>query len=842
MERTVSFVVHDMTCASCVARVERALGKVPGVREAEVNLATEKARVTLDAEQADLAAVFAAVFAAVEKAGYRPVAAQRELGVAGMTCAACVGRVERALRKLPGVLDASVNLATERASVTYLPDALDPGRIAQAVAKAGYTPRDLAEEAAGADRERAAREAEIGALRRSVLFAAIFTLPLFLIAMLRHLPGAEPAMLALLPERGWMWIELLLATPVQFYAGRRFYRQGWAELRHLNPGMSSLVMLGSSAAYFYSLLALLAPGVFPAGTAKSYFEAAAVIVTLILVGRLLEAIAKGRTSEAIKKLMRLQAKTARVRRDGEEVEIPIEAVVAGDRVLVRPGERLPVDGVVVEGASFVDESMITGEPIPVEKSVGAEAVGGTVNKTGAFTLKATRVGAETVLGQIIRMVEAAQGTKPPIQRLADRIAGVFVPIVLGIAAVTFALWLALGPAPALSFAFVTAVSVLLIACPCAMGLATPTAIMVGTGKGAEMGVLFRQGAALETLARVDTVVLDKTGTLTLGRPELTDFLDLGGGDDAAAEQTLRLVAAAEARSEHPIAEAIVRAARARGLELPAASDFRADPGFGIEAEVEGRRIRVGADRHMAQMGIDLSAVAARAAALAGQAKTPLYAAVDGALAAIVAVSDPLKDSSREALEALRALGFEAAMLTGDNRATAEAIAREAGIGRVLAEVLPDQKAAEIKRLQAEGRSVAFVGDGINDAPALAQADVGIAIGTGTDIAIEAGDVVLMSGDLRGIVNAASLSKRTLRTIRLNFFWAYAYNVALIPVAAGALYPLIGVLLSPMLAAAAMSVSSLFVVTNSLRLRRFRPPLEHRAIRPGAPAPLREQPV
>jgi Cu+-exporting ATPase len=735
-----------------------------------------------------------------------------------------------------------VNLATEKANVTYLPATLDPGHIRRAIAKAGYTPRDLDKQPADGDRERAARETEIAALRRNVLFAAAFTLPLFLVAMLRHLPGVESAMLALLSERGWMWIELALATPVQFYAGRRFYRQGWAELGHLSPGMNSLVMLGSSAAYFYSLLALLAPQIFPEGTAKSYFEAAAVIVTLILVGRLLEAIAKGRTSEAIRKLMHLQAKTARVLRDGAELEIPIEAVVTGDLVLVRPGERLPVDGLVVEGTSFVDESMITGEPVPVEKSVGAEVVGGTVNKTGAFTLKATRVGAETVLSQIIKMVEEAQSGKPPIQRLADRIASVFVPIVLAIAAVTFAVWLALGPAPALSFAFVTAVSVLLIACPCAMGLATPTAIMVGTGKGAEMGVLFRKGAALETLARVDTVVLDKTGTLTLGRPELTDFVHLGGGGAEAADETLRLIAAAESRSEHPIAEAIVRAARDGGLELPAVSDVRAEPGYGLEAVAEGHRIQVGADRYMERLGIDLGGVAARAAELAGQAKTPLYAAVDGALAAIVAVSDPLKDSSREALEALSALGFETAMLTGDNRATAEAVAREAGIGRVLAEVLPDQKAAEVKRLQSAGKSVAFVGDGINDAPALAQADVGIAIGTGTDVAIEAGDVVLMSGDLRGIVNAAGLSKRTLRTIWLNFFWAYAYNVALIPVAAGLLYPVLGVLLSPMLAAAAMSVSSLLVVTNSLRLRRFRPPLEGRPQQPGAPSPLVEQPV
>ena len=635
--------------------------------------------------------------------------------------------------------------------------------------------------------------------------------------MLKFTPGFEGPMMSLMPERGWMWVEFVLATPVQFYAGRVFYRQGWAEMRHLNPGMNSLVVLGASAAYFYSVTALLAPDIFPEGTATTYFEAAGVIITLILLGRYFEAVAKGRTSEAIKKLMRLRAKTARVIRDGKEMEIPIEDVVAEDLVLVRPGERLPVDGVVTEGTSYVDESMITGEPVPVEKTAGAEVVGGTVNKTGAFTLKATRVGNHTVLAQIIRMVEEAQGAKPPIQRLADKIASVFVPIVIAAAAATFGVWLAFGPDPALSFAFVASVSVLLIACPCAMGLATPTAIMVGTGKGAEMGVLFRKGSALEILARIDTVVLDKTGTLTKGRPELTDFLL---GDD----ETLRLVAAAESKSEHPIAEAIQRAARERRLDIPPVTDFQALPGFGIEATVEGRRVEVGADRYMETLGIGLGDVEERAAGLAREAKTPLYAAVDGKLAAVIAVSDPLKEGSREAIAALHDLGLEAAMLTGDNRRTAEAIANHVGIDRVMAEVLPDQKAEEIKRLQAEGKKVAFVGDGINDAPALAQADVGIAIGTGTDIAMEAGDVVLMSGDLRGIVNATALSKRTLRTIRYNFFWAYAYNVALIPVAAGALYPLLGLLLNPMLAAAAMSISSIFVVTNSLRLRGFKPPL------------------
>ena len=670
------------------------------------------------------------------------------------------------------------------------------------------------------DREAAEspHDAEESAYRRALILAAALAVPLVTVSMGGMLPGLGPVLHDLMPARSWMWVELALATPILFVAGRRFITSGLAELRHLNPGMNSLVMMGAGAAYFYSLLALLAPQLFPEGTAQSYFEAAGVIVTLILVGRFLEAKAKGRTSDAVRKLLQLRVKTARIQRDGTELEIPVDHVQVDDIVLVRPGERLPVDGLVVEGSSYVDESMISGEPAPVRKEEGAEVVGGTVNKTGAFSFRATRVGAETVLSQIVRMVEDAQGTKPPIQKVADQVAAVFVPVVMGVAALTFGLWLAFGPAPALSFAFVAGVSVLLIACPCAMGLATPTAIMVGSGKGAEMGILFRNGAALEILGRVDTVVFDKTGTLTAGRPELVDFVPLGGFD---SETVLRLAAAVEARSEHPIAEAVARAAEEKGIPLPAAEDFAATPGYGVAARVEGKIVRIGTARFLSENGIDPAEGVARTPPWPNAAKTPILIAVDDRSGRRGRRGRPVE--GRHAARHCRPprFGLSATMLTGDNKATAKSVAAQAGIDRVLAEVLPDQKAKEIQRLQAEGRTVAFVGDGINDAPALAQADVGIAIGTGTDIAIEAGDVILMAGDLRNMVDAVRLSRRVLRTIHGNFFWAYAYNVALIPLAAGALYPFFGLLLNPMLAAGAMSLSSLFVLSNSLRLRRFK---------------------
>ena len=806
MSQELNFGVQGMSCASCVSRVERVLKKHPGVSDARANLAAAKAQVVVDEEQSDLGELLAAV----NDAGYEPVVAEDNIGISGMTCASCVRRVEKALSGLPGVQSISVNLTTGKARLRYLPETVVLPRIAEAVREAGYEAQiEPASDSGGSE-----QDPELAVLRWRVWIAALLTAPLVVVSMGKHVPGLDTVMHGLLPQRGWMTVELLLVTPVLLYAGGVFFRQGWAEIKHVSPGMSSLVMLGSSAAYGYSLLALLLPGIFPADTAHSYFEAAGVIVTLILVGRYLEHIAKGRTSEAIKKLMSLQVKTARVLRDGEAEEVPVSAVVSGDMIVVRPGERLPVDGQVQDGHSYVDESMISGEPVPVAKEAEDEVVGGTVNKNGSLTYRASRVGADTVLSQIIRMVEQAQAEKPPIQVLADKVAGGFVPLVMVVAAMAFGVWLAFGPVPALSFAFVAAVSTLLIACPCAMGLATPTAVMVATGKGAEMGVLFRRGAALEGLAKATTVVFDKTGTLTEGRPELTD-IELLEGDES---DVLALVAGVEAKSEHPIAEAVVRGAQQRGLTLAEVEHFEAVTGCGVEAEAAGRRIHVGADRYMERLGVDTSDLAEVTDRLAGEAKTPVYVAIDGRLAAVLAVADPLKDTSAATIRALHDMGLRAAMVTGDSAATAETIARQVGLDSVMAEVLPDRKTEEVRRLQGGGDAVAFVGDGINDAPALAQADVGIAIGTGTDVAIESGDIVLMSGDLRGVPNAVHLSKHTLRNIKQNLFWAFAYNVVLIPVAAGVLYPAFGLLLSPALAALAMVFSDLFVIGNALRLR------------------------
>jgi len=814
----IDIPIQGMTCASCVNRVEKAIRSVEGVKAANVNLATERAHVEFGSSGANPAAVAEAI----RTAGYDPTDSTVELKIGGMTCASCVGRVEKALSRVPGVLEASVNLATERASIRYLGGADMTGRLIDAVARTGYEAEAMQQGEDQTDREHAAREAEISGLRRALTVAAVLTLPVFVLEMGSHfIPAIHDWVMGTLGHRTSWYLQLALTTLVLFGPGLRFFRKGIPALLRWSPDMNSLVVLGTSAAYAYSVAATFLPGLLPAGMTNVYYEAAAVIVTLILFGRYLEAKAKGRTSEAIKHLMGLQAKTARVMRDGEAMEIPLDQVLAGDVVQVRPGEKIPVDGEVVEGSSFVDESMITGEPVPVQKAQGAEVVGGTINKIGSFTFRASRIGADTVLAQIIRMVEQAQGSKLPIQALVDRVTAWFVPAVMAAAALTFLVWLVLGPDPALTFALVNAVAVLIIACPCAMGLATPTSIMVGTGRAAQLGVLFRQGEALQSLKEVGVVALDKTGTLTLGRPELTDFVTAPNVSEA---ETLRLVAAVEARSEHPIAQAIIAAAEKRDLDLPATDGFEAVPGFGVSAMVEGRKVDVGADRFMTKLGLSIAEFGDTAARLGTEGKSPLYAAVDGRLAAIIAVADPIKPSTPEAIAALHALGLKVAMITGDNRRTAEAIARQIGIDEVVAEVLPNGKVEVVKRLRATHGKIAFVGDGINDAPALAEADIGIAIGTGTDIAIESADVVLMSGDVRGVVNAIALSKATIRNIGQNLFWAFAYNVLLIPVAAGALYPLNGILLSPIFAAGAMALSSVFVLGNALRLRGFRAPV------------------
>ena len=818
--------VEGMTCASCVGRVERALKKVPGVQGAVVNLATEKASLTIE-DPAQASVILPQVVAAIEKAGYAVPAQSVDLQVDGMTCASCVGRVERALRKVPGVQSATVNLATERASVQWRGDT-DVNALIAAIEKAGYEARPLVQSAgvAGEDATAQRQAAERESLKRSLIFAAVFALPVFLLEMGGHMVPAFHHWIAgtIGTQNSW-YIQFVLTALVLAVPGRRFFEKGVPALLRGAPDMNSLVAVGTSAAFAYSVVATFMPTLLPAGTVNVYFEAAAVIVALILLGRFLEARAKGNTSEAIRRLVQLQAKTARVRRDGVVQEIDIAQVHAGDVIEVRPGERIPVDGEVIEGQSFVDESMISGEPVPVEKMLGAEVVGGTVNQNGALAFKATKVGADTLLAQIIRMVEQAQGSKLPIQALVDKITMWFVPAVMAAALLTFGVWLIWGPDPALSFALVNAVAVLIIACPCAMGLATPTSIMVGTGRAAQMGVLLRKGEALQQLKDAKVVAVDKTGTLTKGRPELTDLVLAAG---FGRGQVLALVAAVEDRSEHPIARAIVDAAKAEGLQIPVISDFESVTGFGVRAEVDGDgikyRVEIGADRFMRKLGLNVDDFAAESGRLGDEGKTPLYAAINGQLAAMIAVADPIKDTTKPAIEALHALGLKVVMITGDNRRTGEAIARLLGIDEVVAEVLPGGKVDAVQRLKQEHGMLAYVGDGINDAPALAEADVGIAIGTGTDIAIEAADVVLMSGDLSGVPNAIALSKATMKNIGENLFWAFAYNVALIPVAAGLLYPFNGTLLSPVFAAGAMALSSVFVLSNALRLKRFKPAL------------------
>ena len=785
--------IGGMTCASCVARVEKALTKVPGVSEASVNLATESAHLALS----DPAALPAAI-EAVNQAGYTPRVEKLELPVGGMTCASCVARVERAIKKLPGTLETSVNLATESAYITYLPESLSPARIREAIRAAGYQPGESTVETPDA------AQTELRRARFDLIVAFSFALPVLILAMG---PMVWPALFRWAPMEALMWAQMALATPVQFYAGRRFYRQGWAALRHGSPDMNTLVMLGSSAAYFYSVLALLAPGIFPPGTAHVYFEASSMIVALILLGKYLEARAKGQASGAIRELLQLTPATARVVEDGQEREIPAAALVPGDLVRVRPGERIPVDGQVREGRSYVDESMLTGEPLPVQKGPGEPVIGGTVNQTGSLLFQATAVGEATVLAQIIRLVQAAQAAKPKVQELADRIAAIFVPAVMAIALLTGAAWYLFGPAPALPLALVSAVSVLIIACPCAMGLATPAALMVATGQAAKRGILFRKATALEDLATVNTVVLDKTGTLTEGKPALRELLMLA---NLPRVQVLQLAAAAESASEHPLARALVNAAQDEGIELLPAQNFQAYPGQGVEAQVGATWVKVGSPEFL---GVTDSLPPG------APGETWFGIALDEKPVAGVRIADALKPTAKAAIVRLQERGLEPVLLSGDSQAAAQAVATNLGIDQVIAGVLPAGKAQEIQSLKAQGKRVAFVGDGINDAPALAAAHVGIAIGTGTDVAIESGDVILVGGDPLLVDEAIALGQKTLATIRMNFVWAYGYNIILIPLAAGALYPFTGTLLSPVWAALAMSLSSLFVMANSLRLAR-----------------------
>jgi Cu+-exporting ATPase len=815
--------ITGMTCASCVRNVERALKKTEGVEEASVNLATERASVSFDPSQLTVNHLIQRV----QDAGYGVATGSMELPITGMTCASCVRNVERAIQKQPGILSVNVNLATEKATVNYLPGAVRRGDLVKAVEAAGYGVLDLSTAEAPEDAERAARQAEIERQKRLVLIGVIFTLPLFILSMARDLymtsfagssmsahilsgtvAGPTPALDWLLWS-GWPFIFGLLATPVQVIVGKQYIVGAYKAARNGSTNMDTLIAMGSLAAYLYSIVVLVGIifGFSEAVGSHVYFETAAVILTLITLGKLLEARAKGRTSEAIKKLMGLAPKTATVLRNNEEVEVQVDDVLVGDWLVVRPGERIPVDGVVVEGRSSVDESMLTGESLPVNKLSGSEVIGATVNKQGRLVIEAQKVGAQTALAQIVRLVEQAQGSKAPIQRIADTVSGVFVPVVLGLAALTFLGWLLIGQVGFVT-AMVHTVAVLVIACPCALGLATPTAIMVGTGRGAEMGVLFKNSEALENAKRIQVVALDKTGTITRGEPTVTDVIPLNGFD---AAEFLRLSAAAERGSEHPLGQAVVKAAQERGVNLPQPQSFEAESGRGIRAVVDGRIILVGSPRFIREQGYNLESTQAHIEELQAQARTVVLSVVDGALAGLIGIADTVKAGSREAIAALRDIGLEIVMITGDNERTARAIAREVGIERVLSEVLPDQKVEAVRQLQAEGKRTAMVGDGINDAPALAQADVGIAIGTGTDIAMEASDVTLVSGDLRGVARAITLSRATMQTIYQNLFWAFIYNIILIPVA------MLGALV-PMLAAAAMAFSSVFVVSNSLRLR------------------------
>jgi Cu+-exporting ATPase len=822
----IDLPITGMTCAACASRIEKQLNKQTGVEKASVNFATGRATVNYKPEKTGAANLIETI----KKVGYDVAGTQTVEFVVDDSArpSGSSAQLENYLAKGSGVVRANFNLATAAVAVEYLPDAGGVKAIRAAIEDFGYRVREVSGSGETAeDSIEAAHNAEYADLKRKFWIAAVLSLPVLVIAM-SH--GA----IEFLNFAGVNWLQLVLTIPVVFYCGRQFYLGAWAAYRHRAADMNTLIATGTGAAFIYSILATVFPSFFAAANQTMtmpgmetmanvpvYFEAASVIIALILLGRMLEARAKGQTGAAIKKLVGLQSKTARVIRDGVEIEIETEEVVPGDIVMVRPGEKIPVDGVVAEGSSAVDESMLTGESLPVEKKTGDDIFGATINKTGAFSFKATKVGKDTALQQIVKLVQDAQGSKPPIAKLADTISGIFTPIVICIAIATFVIWfVAASPEIRFTMALVNFVSVLIIACPCALGLATPTAIMVGTGRGAENGILIKGGDSLETAHKLNTIVLDKTGTITKGEPSLTDVIAVS---DNAENDFLKIVASAEKRSEHPLAAAIVRGAAERNLTFETVENFNALEGRGIEAKVSGKNLLLGNLRLMNERKIELNGAETTVEKLAEMGKTPMFAAIDNKFAGIVAVADTIKPESKVAIQSLQNLGLEVVMMTGDNKRTAEAVAKQVGIKRVLAEVLPEGKSGEIKRLQAEKKLVAMVGDGINDAPALAQADVGIAIGTGTDVAIEASDITLIKGDLRGVVAAIALSKATIKTIKQNLFWAFVYNVIGIPVAAGLLYPIFGILLSPVLASAAMSLSSVSVVANSLRLRSFNAP-------------------
>lgn len=755
---------------------------------------------------------------AIKKAGYQVGGAQKRIGIENIRCASCVGFIEDELKATPGVLNASVNLATQEATVDYLPEQTSLDRLNGAIQSWGYKTRPaLSEEPV--DVQQAAHEKEYKRLMRRFWFAAIISIPVLITAYPKFLPIVKNWSEQTL--RLYWFVAAFLTLPVLLYSGSDFFIGAWAALKHRAANMNTLIALGTGAAWLYSTFAIIFPQIFPAGTSEPFFDVVAVVTALVLLGQALELRAKGRTSEAIKKLMGLQAKTARVIRNDVEMDIPVEEVLVGDIVQVRPGEKVPVDGVILEGSSAVDESMLTGESLPASKKVGDEVIGATINKTGAFKFRTTKVGKDTALAQIVKMVQDAQNSKAPIARLADTISGYFVPVVMILAIITFIIWFDFGPQPQLVYGLVTAVSVLIIACPCALGLATPMSLMVGIGKGAENGILIRSGEALQTAQSIKTVVLDKTGTITKGKPELTDVV-LATLQPVASDELLRLAASVESVSEHPLAEAIVEGAKTRALVLGKPASFEAIPGHGVTASIDGRRVALGNLKLMKRLNVDLGDLESKSESLANDGKTPMFAAVDDKAAGIIAVADTVKEDSKEAIAALHQMGIEVVMITGDNRRTAEAIARQVGVDRVLAEVLPEDKAHNVHLLQAEGKKVAMVGDGINDAPALAQADVGLAIGTGTDVAIEASDITLIKGSLKGVVTAIEVSRATMRNIKQNLVGAFVYNTLGVPIAMGVLFPFFGLLLSPLLAGAAMAFSSVTVVSNANRLRSFKP--------------------